>query len=80
MIFDLHCHTTASPDGHDDIFTLVSHAVELGIDMLAITEHCDAMEKIPFPSFWGECYQLCTYYETTHESIFSRQKRLSKAK
>jgi predicted metal-dependent phosphoesterase TrpH len=47
MIFDLHCHTTASPDGHDDIFTLVSHAVELGIDMLAITEHCHGKNTVP---------------------------------
>jgi histidinol-phosphatase (PHP family) len=38
------------------------------------------MEKIPFPSFWGECYKICTYDEEKTRKHFFEAKEAFKGK
>ena len=54
MLVDLHAHTISSPDGHDTIETMATRADELGIDILGITDHCDAMATRPYLGFFSE--------------------------
>lgn len=74
MLIDLHSHSTASPDGHDSVYALAEKAVEMGIDVLAVTEHCDAMATMPFPSFWGLDWVVSTYDEKKRRDDFFKAK------
>ena len=54
MLVDMHSHTISSPDGHDTVAAMAARADELGIDILAITDHCDAMATLPYLGFFSE--------------------------
>lgn len=80
MLIDLHSHSTASPDGFDSVYTLAERAVSMGIDVLAVTEHCDAMSRMPFPNFWGLDLTVATYDEEKRREDFFRAKESFKGK
>ena len=63
MLVDLHSHTISSPDGHDTIETMAARADELGIDILGITDHCDAMATLPYLGFFSEDSGHPKFYE-----------------
>lgn len=41
MLIDCHCHSAHSFDGHEPVERICRRAEELGIGVLAITDHCD---------------------------------------
>ncbi len=78
MLFDLHCHTNNSHDGTSNITELIDRAVSLDIDILAITDHCDAMEGHPFPYFWGANYTVVKLDEYAMRKNFEKAKSTTK--
>lgn len=44
VIIDCHSHTRHSPDGSETVLDMCTRAVELGIEIFAITDHCEAHE------------------------------------
>ena len=47
MLLDLHTHTSWSPDARDTAEALCRRAEELGLERLAITDHCDCNFWLP---------------------------------
>lgn len=43
VLTDLHTHTILSPDGEFPLFDMARGAVEAGISLLAVTDHCDLL-------------------------------------
>ena len=70
MLVDLHAHTISSPDAIDTVETMGRTAAALGIDILAITDHCDAMATMPFFEFWGMDRQIVRFDETQARTRF----------
>ena len=59
MLLDLHTHTAWSPDARDPALVLCLRAEELGLERLAITDHCDCNFWLPEnEGEYPEC-QLC---------------------
>lgn len=59
MLLDLHTHTSWSPDAKDPALALCLRAEELGLERLAITDHCDCNFWLPEgEGSYPEC-QLC---------------------
>lgn len=80
MLADLHAHTISSPDAYDTVETLGKTAAALGVDVLAITDHCDAMATMPFFEFWGMDRQVVRFDEKqARKRFFEAKERLGGA-
>jgi histidinol-phosphatase (PHP family) len=70
-MIDLHSHTNNSPDASDTAEAMVLSAIEKGIDVYAITDHCEV--NLFFPEgYYGERkspYEVFNFGETTGNSI-----------
>ena len=44
VIIDCHSHTKYSPDGSETVLDMCNKAADLGIEIFAITDHCEAHE------------------------------------
>lgn len=48
MLFDIHTHSRHSFDGIEQIEDMCAVAIERGLSHLAITDHAEAMENVPY--------------------------------
>lgn len=71
LLTDIHTHTTFSPDGKDDIHTMLNRAKQLGVAYYGISEHIDYDMKL-----FGKSYYAKPYF-TDEEAYFrlAREKQ-----
>lgn len=76
MPIDIHSHSTSSPDGHASPEQMVQAAIERGIEVYALTEHCDAMRFAPFGMFPCVGETLSRYDEpAVRERFFAAKEK-----
>ena len=69
--FDLHMHTTSSPDGNNTPYEMAVAAKDLGVNIISITEHYDAMETYPPGTFFEQEGRLFTIDEKKLDRDFN---------
>lgn len=74
MLVDTHCHSISSSDGANTVAELAAQAMRLGVDVLAVTDHCDAMATMPFPEFYGPHMSKTFYDEPVARNRFFETK------
>ena len=47
ILVDLHCHTVASTHAHSTILENIAEAKEMGLEAIAITNHCPPLGDAP---------------------------------
>ncbi len=66
MRMDLHTHTHHSPDAADTVAERIARAAELGLQVMAVTDHCEV----------NHFYPAAYYGETPCEEIFHNGRRI----
>jgi histidinol-phosphatase (PHP family) len=71
LMIDLHSHTNNSPDAADTAEAMVLSAIEKGIDVYGVTDHCEVNLYYPEGYYGGRqsAYETFDFGRTFAESI-----------